>query len=172
MRFTIRTPATERDLDDVRALFREYAASPDWEPGFASYLDQQGFEREVAELPRVYAAPAARVLLAATEDGTPAGCVAFKPLEPGVVCEMKRLYVRPAHRGHALGRRLVERLLEDAAAAGYARIRLDTLPSMARAQRLYEELGFHAIPPYCANPVAGSVFLEKELHAAGPARTA
>lgn len=111
---------------------------------------------------RVYAPPAGRLLLAHA-DGEAVGCVAFRPLAPPSTCEMKRLYVRPACRGRSIGRGLVEALLAEAAAAGYERMRLDTLASMGAAQRLYRALGFQPIAAYCANPVDGAVFLERAL---------
>ena len=157
-------PTTEEDLAALQALFREYVSAPGWEAGFAAYLAQQAFDAELSDLRGVYAPPAGQLLLARV-DGTPAGCVAFKPLEPPGICEMKRLFVRSQFRTLGVGRRLVEVLLEEAAAAGYARMRLDTLPSMRAAQQLYRALGFREIPPYCANPVVGAVFLERELAA-------
>ena len=142
-------------MDVVRALFREYAASLDFSLAF------QDFDRELARLPGDYAPPRGSLLLAEV-DGTPAGCAALRPLDDETA-ELKRLYVRPAHRGLGLGRRLTEAALAHARERGYRRVRLDTVPGMDAAQALYRELGFREIAPYRANPVAGTAFLELEL---------
>jgi ribosomal protein S18 acetylase RimI-like enzyme len=158
----VATAASAEDLAAVRALFREYAASPDVAPNFPDVLARQGFERELATLPGAYAPPRG-VLLLARVAGEPAGCVACRPLAERGVCEMKRLYVRPAFRAAGLGRALVERVVAEAARVGYARMRLDTLPSMTAAQRLYRALGFRDIPPYGEPAAPGAVFLERAL---------
>lgn len=81
---------------------------------------------------------------------------------------MKRLFVRPSARGLGLGRALVSAVLSKAATTGYAEVVLDTLPSMAEAQRLYEEPGFRDIPPYRPNPVPGTRCLSKSLPGTPP----
>lgn len=139
----------------VRSLFEEYAASLDTDLCF------QGFAEELAGLPGDYAPPGGRLLLA-LKDGQTAGCIALRPLNTGV-CEMKRLYVRPAFRAHGIGRALVDRLIHEARSAGYQHLRLDTLPSMTGAQALYRRLGFREIAPYYDSPVEGTVFLELQL---------
>ena len=154
------------DIDAVRALFLEYIHMPGWEAGFSRYLEQQDFDSELAQLPGPYAAPEGALLLARV-DGRAAGCIAFKALESPDSCEMKRLFVRPEFRALGIGEQLVRRLLADARAAGYRRMRLDTLPSMTGAQRLYERLGFRDIPAYCDNPIPGARFLERELETVG-----
>jgi len=121
----------------------------------------QGFEHEVAGLPGAYAPPRGRLLLA-LDGAVPAGCVALRPLA-AATCEMKRLYVRPAARGRRVGRLLAETVLREARGIGYARMRLDTMPSMKEAIALYRSLGFLEIAPYCENPVAGALFMELSL---------
>ncbi len=160
----IRAARTATDLAEARRLFREYADSLGFDLAF------QDFERELADLPGEYDAPAGALLLAAV-DGAFAGCVALRPLGEGA-CEMKRLYARPAFRGAGVGRALAEAVLAEARRIGYARMRLDTVPAMTAAIGLYRSLGFHTIEPYRHNPIAGTKFLEIDLETppAPPAR--
>ncbi len=138
-----------------RELFIEY------QRGLGVSLCFQQFDRELASLPGDYSRPRGRLILARVA-GEPAGCVAMRPLAAGTA-EMKRLYVRPAHRGLGLGRTLAECVIDEARALGYGTLKLDTLPSMAGAQRLYAELGFADTPPYNDNPVDGVSFLARAL---------
>jgi putative acetyltransferase len=137
-------------------LFVEYSESLDVDLCF------QGFEEELARLPGEYARPAGRLLL--VFDGEQAvGCGALRRIDD-VVCEMKRVYVRPSVRGKGAGRMLMGTLIEMARRIGYERMRLDTLPSMTRAQEIYRALGFREIAAYRANPVPGASFLELDLN--------
>lgn len=152
---TIRSAETPADIAAIRTLFREYA---DW---LGIDLSFQGFEEELAELPGDYAPPAGCLLLG--EIGhAPAGCIALRPLEAGIG-EVKRLYMRPAFRGHGLGRRLAERVVAEARAIGYRALRLDTLDRLAEANTLYASLGFRRIDPYYHNPNEGALYYELDL---------
>lgn len=147
----------DASVDGARELFVEYVDS------LAVDLSFQDFERELAEFPRAYLPPGGALIMAFRED-MPAGCVAMHELSPGV-CEMKRLYVRRDHRGLGVGRVLAEAIIEAGVAAGFQRMRLDTLPGMDDAQRLYRALGFREIAPYYANPIAGTLYMELDLGA-------
>ncbi|NBO12850.1 MAG: GNAT family N-acetyltransferase [Betaproteobacteria bacterium] len=153
--------ATDRvDLEQVRALFLEYAASLQIDLGF------QGFEQELLELPGEYALHRGGALLLARVDGQAAGCGAmraFPDADYSNACEMKRVYVRPAFRSIGLGRQLAIRLMDEATSVGYSCMLLDTLDDMEAARGLYESLGFEEIPPYYFNPIAGAHYLKADL---------
>lgn len=159
MRVVIRDAGAD-ELALVQELFREYAASLAVDLGF------QGFEQELAELPGRYAPEHRGALLLVEVDGGCRGCVALRAVD-AERCELKRLYVRPAARGLGLGRRLTEEAIACARRLGYARMVLDTLPSMDEARALYRTLGFVETAPYRFNPVPGTSFLELELRPGG-----
>jgi len=143
------------DVESVRELFREYAASV----GFS--LDFQGFEEEVARLPGEYAPPDGR-LQVAVKTGLAVGCVALRRLD-AETCEMKRLYVKSLFRRSGIARALAYGLVAEARRMGYRRMRLDTLPVMGEARLFYQHMGFREIAPYYQNPVPGTVYMELRL---------
>jgi len=146
---------TPERLNDVRALFEEYAAA------LGIDLCFQDFGTELDHLPGKYAPPAGR-LLVATDDTRLAGCVALRPIDDHA-CELKRLYVRPAYRGTGLGRKLAETVIAAARNIGYAKIRLHTLPVMKEAFQLYQSLGFVEDSSNQCDPVDGVKYMELEL---------
>jgi ribosomal protein S18 acetylase RimI-like enzyme len=76
---------------------------------------------------------------------------------------MKRLYVRPGHRGKGVGKRLASTAIEVAKEVGYERMLLDTLASMTDATRLYRSLGFREIEPYTYNPLPNVLYFALDL---------
>lgn len=146
---------TGKNLKLVKTIFREYAASLDFD------LDFQDFKEELDTLPGQYASPNGRLLIAMYRDKS-AGCIALRKLKHGV-CEMKRLYVKPQLRGLGIGRALTEYIIDEAKRIRYSRMRLDTVPSMEEARALYVSLGFKEIKPYRYNPIEGTRFMELSL---------
>jgi ribosomal protein S18 acetylase RimI-like enzyme len=144
-----------QDRDVVEALFREYVAS------LAEDISFQNVDAELSSLPGKYARPGGVVLLA-WDGSDAAGAVAYRMVEPGV-CEMKRLYVRPAFRGRDIGRELAEELIDDARRAGYRTMLLDTLASMQSARALYRALGFRPVEAYYDNPLPGTMYMARDL---------
>ncbi len=128
------------DIETVRVLFLEYAE------GLGFSLCFQDFDAELAGMPGDYAPPAGGLWLAES-NGAAIGCIGLRPLEPGI-CEIKRLFLRPAARGLGLGRGLAETAIAAAREQRYNAMRLDTVDSMVAAQTLYRALGFCERPPY------------------------
>lgn len=144
-------------LDHVRQFFRNYAA---W---LGVDLSFQNFDQEMASLPGAYSAPEGRLFFAEV-NGQPAGCVGVRAVsDADSVCEMKRLYVEPSHRGSGVGRMLAISAINAAKEMGYRKLLIDTLPSMRMAVKLYRELGFTEAPSYYQTPIEGTMFLSLDL---------
>ncbi len=152
----LRQAVFPQDTAIAQALLSEYAASLTVDLAF------QDFDAELADLGRQYGPPRGALFLA-EGDGQALGCVGLRGTDAPGIAELKRLYVRPDGRGHALGRRLSQAAIEAARVLGYRAVRLDTLPDMRAAQALYAGLGFVEIAPYRHNPVPGTRYLELRL---------
>lgn len=148
-------PAGCPHLATVRELLAEYGVWRNHDPALGDYAT------ELHDLPGDYAPPTGRLLLARWR-GEGAGCVALRPWGEATG-EVKRLWVPARHRGNGLGRRLVETLIDEARAAGYARLVLDTHPRMAAARKVYRGCGFTERDRYNDNPTPGIRFFERSI---------
>ena len=114
--------------------------------GFATLvvdtLREFGFEYD-PELDRDLDDPGATYVAfwIALVDGDVAGSVALRDLG-GNAFELKRMYLRSAHRGRGVGKRLLSTALDWARANGAGTVRLDTSKRMLTARHLYESAGF------------------------------
>jgi GNAT superfamily N-acetyltransferase len=140
--------ATKEEADAVRALFREYGESLDFDLCF------QGFGVELEDPFASYEA----ILISGQ------GCVALRRIDEQT-CEMKRLYVRPAARGRRLGHAFAASIVQLAKDVGYKKMMLDTVPSMVEAINLYRSLGFKETHRYRYNPIDGALYFELDLTA-------
>lgn len=146
----------------VRELFEEYTEYLiENNPEIKTYLGIQGFDDEILHLEKKYGPPLGRLYLVKEEDHW-AGCIALRPMEEKK-CEMKRLYIRPEFEGLGLGRKLIEKTLEDAKEIGYESIWLDTMPFLKRAIHLYKSFGFEEVPCYNDSPIESTIYMKKDL---------
>lgn len=155
--YEIKAVTSKEDIKAIQGLFLEYAAWLDFPLCF------QGFDKELAALPGKYSPPEGRLYTVLSSDGENSGCIGLRKFADGV-CEMKRLYVKPAARGKGIGKALVERVIKDAKEIGYSRMRLDTIEEkMGKAVDIYKECGFVEIEAYYDNPNPHTLYMELDL---------
>jgi len=135
----------ETAADDVRLLVQDYIAwlrtrYPDDAEMIDAYLSAQDIKGQMRDLLTRFAPPLADCLLARL-DGVAVGVVMTKRYSD-TICEMNRMYVRDAARGHGVGRALVAELLATGKALGYQQMMLAAGPRHTEALPLYRSFGF------------------------------
>ncbi len=146
---------TNLEFDDAKNLFQEYANTLDIDLCF------QDFDSELKTINQQYHKPKGALLLA-YKDEIAIGCVGLREFDKDIA-ELKRMFVKTDYRGYKIGEKLLDQIIDVAKNMSYKKILLDTLPSMAQAQKLYRSFGFHEIPSYRFNPIEGAVFMERRL---------
>ncbi|GJF06873.1 MULTISPECIES: GNAT family N-acetyltransferase [Pseudonocardia] len=116
------------------------------------YVVRYGGRDDTPVAPAQFRPPDGLVLVAWVDD-EPAGCVAIRRAEVadpvgGPVAEMKRLYVRAAHRRNGLARALVRAAEDAAATAGYARLVLETGSRQPESIALYAAEGYEPVAAF------------------------
>lgn len=123
-------------------------------------LDLDGADMPSAG-PQDLGPPRGSFLVGFDQAGDAICCGGIKALPDGA-CELKRMFVRPEHRGRGIARTLLAALEDAAREIGYAVARLDTGPRQRHAERMYRANGYEPIGNFNANPMA-SFFGEKAL---------
>jgi ribosomal protein S18 acetylase RimI-like enzyme len=78
--------------------------------------------------------------------------------------EVKRMYVRPAHRGLGLGKAMLDHLAASARQQGIDVLRLETGIYQVEAIGLYERYGFQRRTPFSEYEISSmNLFFEKRL---------
>jgi ribosomal protein S18 acetylase RimI-like enzyme len=129
------TPDDWRSHRDLRLeMLRE---APD--AFFTQYDDVAGFDEDTWR-ERI----AAQFHFQARLDGDPVGSVGVwdDPATPSDASTLVAMYVAPRARGTGTGERLVQAVLDEAAARGRARVVLEVTETNEPARRLYERMGF------------------------------
>jgi len=148
--------STTGDFELAQELFKEYAASLDFDLGF------QDFKKELATIHQQYHPPKGALLLCLDKEKKALGCVAVRELSQRTA-ELKRLYVKPEFRSLKIGRQLLTMAIDTAKGLGYQALRLDTVPGQDKAQAIYRHVGFYEIEPYRHNPIGGTIYMERKL---------
>jgi putative acetyltransferase len=152
--------ASAAEISTARAIFAEYMESI--RHLAACSFEHQKTDHELATLPGRYGAPSGAIFLAWDNDAC-IGCAALRALPLQGACELKRMYVRPSHRGLGLGRKLCDRVLEKARLIGYSRMLLDSDPELAAAISLYRTIGFTDVPRYNEDPDPHTIYMGIQL---------
>jgi ribosomal protein S18 acetylase RimI-like enzyme len=152
---TFKKATTPADFENGKQLFQQYIQSLDFALTF------QDVDRELAEIAIEYNTPTGALLLACDHKKAIA-CAGVRKID-NTTAELKRMFVDPAYRGLQLGQQLLQQSLDEAKHLGYHFIRLDTVPPMQAAIKLYKAAGFYEIAAYRFNPIAGTIYMEKEL---------
>ena len=150
---------------DAAALVFEYMAATQAEtgqpvPAGISELPAV-LQRECRDLPAVYRPPGA--LLIAGHGGQPAGCVGLAPCPAERTAEIKRLYVRPAHRGKGIASTLMSHAHHHAAQHGITRLTLDVLPARTAVISFYRRLGYTQTEPYATGSPAPMIYMQRPI---------
>jgi GNAT superfamily N-acetyltransferase len=159
---------TNEDLDHVKHLFSEYMhwvhSNLSKEYGIEFDIEDK-IAQDMTEL-GMFKPPDGRLLLVTLESELVGlGCLRKIGDEIG---EIKRMYIRPTHRGRGIGRELLEILFEEAKSLGFKTIRLDSVRFMDVAHSLYRSFGFVEIEPYPESEIPEEiqehwVFMEKRI---------
>lgn len=148
--------------EEVSVLFSEYTNMLTAnDKTFKKYLDIQNYDEEINHLEMKYGEPEGRLYLIYS-NGQPAGCIGLRKIDDQN-CEMKRLYIRPKHRGKKLGKMLIEKIISDAREIGYSYMLLDTLPFLSSAIGMYKSFGFYEIESYNDSPMETSIYMKLDL---------
>lgn len=103
------------------------------------------------------------VAYASGTDKEPVGCGAFKDYDPHTV-EIKRMWVKPDHRGKGIAKAILTELEKWAGELGYTRAVLETGKRQTEAVQLYNHCHYHIIPCYGQyKGMENSLCFEKKL---------
>jgi putative acetyltransferase len=143
---------TDSDSVDFRSLVKdldEYLAEVDGDD-HAYYAQFNGLDK-------------IHNVVVAYDGAEPVGCGAFKPYSE-TTAEVKRMFVRPGHRGRRIGVMVLEELERWASEVGYSSCILETGHRQTAAVKLYQRAGYEVIPNYDQYAeVEGSVCMKKQI---------
>jgi ribosomal protein S18 acetylase RimI-like enzyme len=148
-------PRTEAEMAAFRALnwdYRDFLLSlppPDGDVVRIAYPEAK--YTAILDAAETANRPPRGMMRLVLKDGVPVGCGTIQTLAPGDA-EIKRVWIAPGAQGLGAGRALMERLIADCRAMGFARILMDTGRPLVQATKLYDSMGFTRRGPYQEMP--------------------
>lgn len=139
----------------ARKLIEEYVGSLNFS------LEFQKIDKELNHLNLFYGPPSGLIIMAKADDEF-VGVACLRDLG-NFVAEIKRMYVKPNFRGKGLGRKILNKIVDETKRLDYRFLRLDTVPDMESAFQLFVSKGFYEIEDYGTNPIEGARFMEYKL---------
>ena len=142
--------AGDDDIEDARRLCREWLNwhwlnyPSDWPRGADHPMDPEKFEAVIQDLPKLHQRPLGGIIIASVDD-TAVGCVMYREAEPGVA-EFNRMFVSDGGRGHGLGRRMLDSMINQMIADGYRSVFFSSATFLTHARAMYEAAGFQSMP--------------------------
>lgn len=153
--FKIIVASSKREFHDGGLLFKEYASAINFDAGFKNFSD------ELMSLETRYAYPNGGLLLA-YKNTEAIGCIAIVSMEDRIA-ELKRFYVKPEFRQFKIGAKLLTSAVMTAKQFKFHYLRLEVIPSLTKAKKLYHSFGFYQIEPYHEVALDGTAYMEKNL---------
>ena len=121
------------NYEAAAALIKEYSQIKGAESCFVT------LGKELADLAAYYKGGA---LMLGYEEGEPIATIAVRDID-GHVCEAKRLYIQPEHRGKGYARLLMNAMLDRCRELGFEEVQFTTKPAvMSVGYGLYRRMGF------------------------------
>jgi len=147
---TIYQTQSKEDLKHARELFTEFLT---WaiEKSKKFYNEDINIDemvnRSMNQIDKgIFSPPNGRLMIA--KDGDKAvGIGCLKTIREGTG-EIKRMYVRPGHRGKKIGQKLLRQLIQSAHDIGCSKVLLDSARFMENAHALYRSAGFAEVDIY------------------------
>lgn len=152
---TLVEAASPLDYQVAIVLLKEYAEY------IGVDLSFQNFGQEIANLQYQYGRPKGTLYLVVDDEKSveAVGCFGIRTFK-GSICELKRMYLKKAYHGKGIGALMLNEAIQIGKKLGYQKMRLDTLPTMQSAIKLYQKVGFYEIEPYRFNPIEGTKYFE------------
>lgn len=118
----------------VFSVLKEYELEP----------DPETTDADLADIQASYFDNGGRFDVLVNDGGDIVGTVGLFSLSSDI-CELRKMYLHPAHRGRGHGKRILDFSIQNALNMGFKRVILETASVLKEAIVLYERFGFRPL---------------------------